>query len=261
MPTRVVIIGDLPGRPVRNTLLAELARKHPAIEWEWLQPVTAAFSLPKNPFNRLLADLRDEKIDRESLKVVKLSLLNGRDQNALYTVHRDPIEPPRDLGDINELVAWLLSEDATIIGQVWKLPVRAAALMAILSKLIRNKSWNKDAQGHQWTTEINLLGQAPVSTPNRRLYGEARGILGKSWPLLFSKGGKQGKTPLGWCIQISYLPAVKQVISSRSLCALQAITELSGLIDYILDEHSETVVVDDKIVSQRVRAICRDQHI
>lgn len=260
MPTRVVIVGDLPGRPERGRLLALLGDRRPQIMWEWIQPVTAAFNLPERPFSRLLSDLRDKKKNDglDPLVVVKLNHLNGRDQHALYKEYPDPIEPPSDLADVDQLAAWLLSGDAGIIGQPWQLPVRAAALIAILSKLIRNKSWNKDTQGHHWTKEADLLGQAPVYRPDGKLYGEAHGILGRSSTLLLCKGGKQGTTPLGWCIRLEHVPAVKRAISTRSLAPLQGIEKLSGLIEYIDGGSPELVMVDGVIVSERVRAVCRE---
>lgn len=99
-----------------------------------------------------------------------------------------------------------------------------------------------------------------MARPDGRLYGEARAILDRASPLLFSKGGKQGKTTLGWCIQIDYVHAVKRAIATSSLSPLTEIEALSGLMQYVNGTGSDAVVeIDDQIVSERVRAICRDR--
>ena len=263
MRRRVVVIGDLSNRPGRDELLCLLEQDCPSIDWEWLKPETPAFNLPKGPFNHILATLRDKNKTDKIPIIVKLYHMHGRDQNTLYRACPDPVEAPRRLSDVDELARWILSSEAGIVQEkVWELPVRAAALIAILSKLIRNKSWNKYSQGHQWTKEVDLLRQAPVHRADGLFQDEAHKLLSKANPLLFSKGGSQGKTPLGWCIQILYLPVVKQAISTSSLAPLRQTESLRDFMSFVDDDRDKgaKVVVDSKIVSERIRCICREQY-
>jgi hypothetical protein len=199
-----------------------------------------------------------------TVTVVKLAQLNGREANILYQACDDPIEPPAELANAEQLVEWLLAPKSGVVQKCeFALPIAEAALLAILVKLVRHKRWNKDTQGHQWTKEDDLLGQAPVmqrSCP--RLYALAGRILARAeGGLLLTKGANQGKTPKGWSINTAYLPAVKQAIIERSLAPLRAHVALADLMAFIDRQHTEgdLILVDSTIVSERVLAICRDR--
>lgn len=257
MPKRVVIVGDLSERPKRSDVLGPLGARAANIQWEWVQAEGVAFNAPPKYFTPLLADLQRKKPNDEFV-VVKLASLNGRDQHRLYAACPDPVEPPQDIHRAAELVEWLVSDDAGIVQpRPWREAPRGVGLLAVLTKLIRNKSWNKDTQGHMWTKEIDLLGQAPVCRPNQQwLLAEAGEVL--NCPLFISKGGKQGATPKEWSIRLKFLPAVKRAITKRSLDPLREEPELAALLGSIARDGGEPVEIDDGIISEKVRAICRD---
>lgn len=258
MAKRICIVGDLPSRPNRIQLLDAATQREPDIEWDWVQSVTPAFNLPPKPFNRLLALLRNPP-ENLSVVVVKLACLNGKDTHALYAAHPQPILAPIGLDSNEELLDWLLSEEAALVKEPqWTEPSRAAALLAILAKLLRNKSWNKDQNGHQWTQEADLLGQAPVKRPDGLLYAEAPQLLQRMQDeLLLTKGGKQGKTKKEWCISLGHLPTVKQVILGRSLEPFREVEVLLDLMVYVDDCTEPEVLVDGDIVNETVRYHCR----
>ena len=258
MTDRIVIVGDLPSRPNRLELLELVREKHPSFEWEWVQCDTPVFGLPKKPFNRLLAQLRDPP-NNCNLTVVKLSCLNGRETNQLYKSCSDPILAPPETNSIEDLLEWLLSEEAKLVKEpVWTESCCAAAMIAILAKLIRNKSWNNSLNGHAWTQEADLLGQSPVNRPDGLLLGEANDLLERMKDvLLLTKGGKQGTTKKEWCIYLKHLPRIKQVILGRSLQPFRETDELSALMRHVDQHDNGDVVVDGEIVNERVRYNCR----
>jgi hypothetical protein len=260
MRSRVVIVGDLPGHPNRAALLQDLAGRQPALDWDWVQAEGVQFSLPLKYFNRLLHVLRNPD-PNVTVRVVKLNMVHGKDANALYRA-ADPILAPPELATPTELADWLLSPSAGLVPPItWLLPQRHAALLAVLTKLAKNRSWNKDTQGHAWTKDVDLMGQAPVNRPTHpRLYGEAAACIGRAATatLLLTKGGKQGKTPKEWCINSAFVPAVKKAICDRSLEPLRSEPALVNLMTYVDAGSEELVVIDDVIISERVLAICRE---
>ena len=142
MAKRIVIICDLLDSPDRKDFLNRCAAAYPDIEWEWVKCCTPAFNVPKRPFNRLLAQLRDPQNNLE-ISVVKLFRLNGREANRLYQTCPDPILAPNEHQSSDSFFGWLTSDDAALVKEPpWMESVRVAALLAILAKLIRNKSWN-----------------------------------------------------------------------------------------------------------------------
>lgn len=259
MRSRVVIVGDLPhsadrdAEADRKRLLEQLTPVSEEIEWDWILPCDSAYNLPKNELNRLLAVLRDKNKQEGPIVVVKLYCLNGRARNALYTAGAEPLLPPKTTATVEDLVDWLMSDAGLGLGG-WSASVGQAALVALFAKLIRNKSWNKDGHGHHWTQERDLLGQAPVMTPDQKLYGPARELLRP--PLFLSKGSEGGKTPLSWSINTAYLPVVKRVIIERSFDALRDVAELHVIVGLIDVEGHESIVIDTTIVSDTVRSIC-----
>jgi hypothetical protein len=262
MATRVVIVGDLPEHPDRASLVRALTEGHPNIHWDWLQAEGAQCSVPQKYMNRLLHELRNPNPDI-TVRVVRLRMLNGKDAHSVHRLHRDPILPPADRASAGELVEWLLSAASGLIPpNAWQLPLRHAAVLAVLSKLVRNKAWNKDKQGHAWVKENDLLGQAPVNRPSHpRVYGEACDCMERFFTagLLLTKGGKQGKTPKEWSVNTEYLPAVKRSICDRNLDPLRAEASLAAFMIYIDGGPNESVVIDDVIVSERVLSVCRER--
>jgi hypothetical protein len=258
--TRVVIVGDLLGHPDRKGLLDRLTARHAAFRWEWVQAEGDHFNLPQKYFKRLLHELRSRRISDPPLIVVKLDLIHGKDANTLYVAYPDPILAPKKLDSSDGLVEWLLSGEAGIVPQeMWTLPVREAGLLAVLSKLIRNKSWNKDGHGHMWTQEDDLLNQAPVNRPEfPNVYTEALGCIDRATgTLLLTKGGS--KTKKEWSINTKYLPAIKRGIVDRSFASLRSDPTLATLMDFVGRGPDENVAVDKTLVSERVLGVCRDR--
>jgi hypothetical protein len=207
--TRVVVVGDLPSRPNRTDLLATLTTRHAEIQWEWLQAESDQYNLPPKPFARLLHELRSRRDGKPVIIVVKLAGLHGKDENTLYHAYSDPKLPPKEIEGADGLIEWLLSAEAQIVPQQsWVLPVREAGLLAVLAKLIRNKSWNKDCHGHAWTQHDDLVGQAPVNRPEfPQVYGEALTCIDRATgTLLLTKGGSQGKTKVSTPASPSFPP-------------------------------------------------------
>ncbi|MFO1503561.1 MAG: hypothetical protein U1F39_07065 [Steroidobacteraceae bacterium] len=260
MPTYVAIVGDLQTRPSRREALDALTLRAAGIQWEWVQAEGNAFNLPDKPFRRLLHKLRECR-DADSIAVVKLPHIHGRDENTLYRAWNNLLLPPRRIETAEQLVEWLLSIDAGLVGTpIWEESPRGAALLAVLSKLVKNKDWNKDVQGHHWTKEDDLLGQSPVSRPEfPTIYVDACEIVERAADtLLLTKGGKQGKTPKEWSINIQYLSPVKRVFVERSLAALQGEATLGDLFRYIQRDDRPRIEIDDAIASEKVIAICME---
>jgi hypothetical protein len=258
---RVVIVGGLPDGGDRAALLRMLEDNRADIGWDWIQPINAQFSLPHKPFARLLHELRTlhAAVDPPRLVVVKLFHLNGKEAHTLHGACGDPVLAPSELATIEELAVWVLSPEAGVVPPTtWVLPVRQVALFAVLGKLVRNKSWNKDGHGHMWTAEDDLQGQAPVNRPSHpRVYGEALACLASaSGTLLLKKGGSQ--TRKEWCINTAYLPAVKRAIVGRNLDPLRAEPDLGDLMAFVDGGPEEIVEVDSVIISEKVVATCRE---
>jgi len=260
--TRVVVVGDLVSRPNRVDLIEKLTARHAEIEWRWLQAGGDHYNLPHKLFQKLLHELRSRRDGKPVIIIVKLASLNGKDAHTLYGAYPDPILPPKEITNADDLVEWLVSAEAQIVPQLsWVLPVREAALLAVLAKLIRNKSWNKDCHGHAWTQHDDLVGQAPVSRSDfPQVYGEALTCIDRaSGTLLLTKGGSQGKTKKEWSISTAFLPSVKRAFVERSLAPLRAEPDLSALMDFMNRGPDELIHVDKTIVSEKVIGHCRDR--
>lgn len=258
MAKRIVIVGELTDSTDRADFLHQLYEAHPSIEWQWVKCDTPAYNLPRKPFNKLLDQLRNPQPNIETI-VVKLALVNGRETNSLYKACPDPILAPTELATGEDLLHWLFSDEAALVKEpAWQEPLRVGALLAILAKLIGNKSWNNNKQGHAWTQEADLLGQAPVYRKGGPLYAEAGALLNRMEDVvLLCKGGKQGKTKKEWCICLDQLPPVKRVILARSVQAFREIEPWSSVLEYADKGPEEIVIVDDEIVSEIVRHYCR----
>lgn len=263
MAKRVVIVGDVSDRPDRKTVVADLSTRRPDIEWSWIQAEGVAFNLPPNYFQPLLHQLRTLPEEDRPL-VVLLGNIHGRDRNLLFASCPDPVRAPAGLASAQELCEWIVSEDAGLFHEPpWTVNPRQAALLALISKLVRNKSWNKDTQGHAWTKEEDLMGQAPVyRQAHQDIYREAVILLEMlKGTLLLTKGGKQGKTPKEWSINTKILPEVKRAVNARNFEALRGVAELRTAMAYVdgLPAEASTIVIDDSIVSEKVLSICRER--
>jgi len=193
-------------------------------------------------------------------KVVKLNHLHGRDQGTLYSAVPDPALAPPDVQCTEELVEWLLSAEAKLIPPTeWYGRLSEAALAALLSKLIKKKSWNKDTQGHAWTQEAWLLADAPVDRPGfEAVRAEAETLLNMADGALFlSKGGNQGKTPKEWCIKVDHLPLVKRMMLARSFDHLGGVAALEAIHRRVSREGASDYRIDGEIVTERVLYLCR----
>ena len=259
MAARIIIVGDVPSRPDRKRVLEALAATHSEVQWEWIQADTAAFNLPDRLVKRLLHELTSADRKRPpDITIVKLLYLNGKDANALYAAWERIVLAPKDLETAEELIAWLCDEQNGLVPRrTWLAPVREAGMLALLAKLAGNSSWNKDVKGHNWTKEVDLLGQAPVHRPSHPgVYAEARLCLDRSsGTLLLPKGGS--KTPKEWSINTAYLPLAKRALLTRCVAPLREALALQALYAFLQDGPQESVVVDEGLISERVLTDCR----
>lgn len=261
MTRRIVIVGGVLGDPVRGELLNQLKNRCSDIDWDWIQSTAdEAYRPPQKYLSRLQTDLdRDRKQNPKSpqLTVVKSPNLHGQSANLLHR-YCDPVLLPSNLSNVDDIVDWLLSADAKLIPlSEWYGNCREAALAAILSKLVKNRSWNKDTQGHRWTKEEDLLGQAPVLRRQfQPIHIEAGRMLGQlEGKLLISKGGTPG-TPKEWCIHLKWLPLVKKIILDQSFSHLNGEPELETVRNS-LTRDDRRYRIDGEIINERVRGICR----
>jgi|GEM_PF-5646749 len=265
MVSRIVLIGALPGDPVRADILGQLReRSGSMVDWDWIRAEVASGGRP-NPkdMNRLLTDIqrRGKSQSDNNTTIVKLPILRPESIN---TIHKccDPVRVPLGLSSFTDIIEWLFSDDANLIPRnEWYGTLRESALVALLSKLIRNKSWNKDTQGHAWTTEENLLNQAPVLRSTfQSIAVESRRMLPKlSSGLLICKGGTAG-TPREWCIRLEYVGAAKSAIIGQNLTQLLSIQGLEAISHYIYAKQEGHFRLDGEIASEKVRGICRAQN-
>lgn len=212
--------------------------------------------------NRLLARLTSPTEHSEGLRVVKLFRLHGEFVAKLHRACRDPVLAPKHVDCREGLVEWVFSPEANLIPRSeWCAGLEETALVAILVKLVKNKSWNKDSQGHAWTKEVDLLRQAPVFRPEFPEVASkaANMLLPLRNVLLLCKGAKQGKTPKEWSIQISALPAVKQMIIEQSITPLLAIRQMGSIVERIRKHDERPYRLDGQVVTERVQDICRAQ--
>jgi hypothetical protein len=139
--------------------------------------------------------------------------------------------------------------------------VTEAALVAILSKLVKKKHWNRSVQGHNWTKEEHLLNEAPVTISGRPAVSiEARRMLDSlDGTLLLAKGAGQGKTPKEWSINENLLSAIKQMMIKSSVEPLRAINALDGLVGRMEADDERVYRLDGIVVTERVLAVCRQR--
>ncbi len=272
MAKQIIIVGGLQNVAERSQVLDELKgrSKQENIEWDWIScDEKHHFEPHKKPFNHLLEKLRlarrvaaDPDNRAEEIIVVKLSRLHGRSQSQLYQVYRDPVLVPPHVIDADGLIEWLFSEEANLVPRrEWWATCQEAAITAILAKLIRNKSWNKNTQGHNWTKEEDLLGQAPVMRSDcQEIATAAQRMIGTLEDnLLLKKGSGHGATSREWCIRLDCLSQVKQAILQRTLAPLTQLPGLSRTIENLAG-NERPYRLDQGVVTERVRQICRAAH-
>lgn len=276
MSRRIILVGGFPADPSTDFLLARLkADVSGDVDWFWLNcEARSAFQPERKKLNRIIDELRkwnsDQKKDASQrvegrvsqLDVVLLPCVNGSAKSELFQAWPDPILAPKDLATADELVEWISSQSSGLFPRTeWVAGVLEAALVAILCKLLRNKSWNASVSGHQWTREADLVGQAPVFRKDHQPIAiAAREMLPNlADKLLITKGAEQGKTPKEWSIDTQFLPAVKAAIAGKSLTPLRQVLGLASLLDKIDADEDHLYRLDGEVVSERIMYICRER--
>jgi hypothetical protein len=269
MATKIIIVGGLLDEPERDEFTSRLqAEVSAAVTWEWIACRKANhFEPPRGVMNRVVEELnrwksarkKDKPTEPETLYVVKLFDLHPRSENLLLRAWGDPVRPPTDVRRADELVTWMQSPEANLFPKKeWFGDATEAALIAILCKLLKNRSLNSSRNGRMWTKEQDLLGQAPVMRPEWPSVSiEASRILPSlDGSLLLSKGSGQGKTPKEWSIDTQYLPAVKQAITNNSFEPLRQAGVLAAALGKVRDG-DRIYRLDDEVVNEKVKATCR----
>ena len=247
----VILAGMIEGVS-RKSVLAKLHLAQPDHQFNWFEANQDDLRIPDKYFRQLMHQVHAD----QKATVLKLYNLDYKQQNKLYECCQ-PVPIPREITDEATLVVHVLE----LLFPAWKVSAKDFSLLAILSKLLRNKSWNPDVHGHNWTQENDLLGQAPV---NRKGYPEsvtqARPMLNraKKCGLLLTKGSGHGKTPKGWSINTDYLPQVKKVFLDREFAPLRTENKLADLFDNVSSGELE-FFVDDGIRSPMIIAICEER--
>ena len=263
MAQEIYIVGGIIDECDRNALLAELkVRASEGVNWEWSKAVSKdgwrvlpAFLQP------VLAKIRSRK--GNVLKVVLLKCTNKQTKKSVYDAYGEgdgPVLAP-DCATGEALIDWLVSPQAGLIpGLPWIAELRIAAFFCLAAKLLKNKSFCKDMHNHNWTKEDDLLGQAPVSIPDRpEVRKEALDLLARmDGILLQTKGASQGKTKKEWAIPSTFVPAMKLAFLERSLNPLKEFDCLAPLLDYLESGKSREYRLDSVIQEERIRHNCRE---
>jgi hypothetical protein len=196
--SQITLIGGLDDRPRRDDLISALNQLSDELEWDYVEAVSEDLFVPKKSrFNPLIERLIVAKKTEQVQQVLKLYQLHARSQSRLYAVCPDPILVPKNINTSAALIAWVQTPEANLIPKrEWLVNLKEAALIAILCKLIRKKSWNKDTKGHHWTLEEHLLQESPVLRPDyQQIHNTAVRLLPSLRDkLLLSKGANQGNT-------------------------------------------------------------------
>jgi hypothetical protein len=260
MAIAIIIVGGIPGDPSRITLLEKLRLQEAdsPIDWEWVSATAKhGFVPPINAFRLLLNKLRRiSDSERSNTIVVKTPLLNGREANQLFREWQPVLAPHHATED--EFLEWLFSREANLVPRIeWFGNLQEAAMIALLSKLVRNKSWNKDHHGHQWTKEEDLLGQSPVDNSDfPQIRNEANRLLTRlQGVVLLTKGGTKG-TPKEWCINTVFSPRCQERHSQESFEPLREIQSLSALMEDVTRSNERNVRLD-LLINETVRYNCR----
>lgn len=247
MPT-IVLIGGVTDLPPGHDLASSLGQTAPDVKWEWLRANPPRWNVDQKKFYALLS-----RVDSQGdITLVQLWTLNKDRKRDLKP--RDPVLVPKGLSYEN-LLAWLVSPEANLVPRTeWTGSKNETAAVAILSKLVKNKDWNKDRSGHQWTKEEDLFNQPPVTrypAVQRIARKTAARLLNAG--VLLDKGGTAG-TPKGWSINTEFVPATKKSLLLGTMAPLaEAVPSLS---DFLQASEGEFRITGS-IVSESVLCICR----
>jgi hypothetical protein len=276
MPRKIILVGGLADEPRRDAFLERLRSEvSDGDEWVWIYSREVDSFQPNNKsMNRLLDELRkwlaaNKKADSielaprpEPIVVVKLVDLHGRAANQLFSIWHGPILVPKAVRTSDQLVPWLKSPESGLFPpREWYAGLTEAALVSILCKLLKRKSWNPDVHGHAWTMEEHLLTESPVVRSDRPKVAIEAGRLLPTLEgrLLLTKGGGQGKTPREWSIDTKFLAAIKRAVTASSVTPLEVFPCLKNVLERVARETQKPYRLDGVIVNERVIFICRER--
>jgi len=261
MGRTIVIIGGLDDDPDPDQLLRRLDDVSPEpVNWQWIHAHPWSCDVTDKAFNRFRDLYAKAAHSEDSFRVVKLFRLHNRDQHKLYKLCPDPVESPKTIISSDGLVEWIVSSGSGLFpSTVWMGNVVEAAFLALCEKMIGNKSWNKDSQGHNWTKHEDLLSQSPVNRPSfPEVLQEAKAVLSMLEGNVFlTKGSAHGKTAKGWSVSTEQINAIKRAITEKSLTGLLSTAAFGALKNRVDGGGDKTYVLDNEIISERTRVICQ----
>jgi hypothetical protein len=257
MTRTILIVGGLPTTCIADAVLGQLNQRtaQDGTVWEWAKADAPHYRLPTpwHPLANAIASGRDK-----TTILVKLRRLFKQDTNRLLKQRKDPPEVPGTVTNPEELVAWLLSPACGLVpAREWMAKAPEAAFFAILTKLLKNKSWANGPQNHNFTQEADLLGQAPVNV-HSEIRDEANGLLDKmSNVILLTKGGSHTKKE--WAILLPRRPAVMDSYLQRSLTPFENEAGMESLLAYIRNGKGREFRLDNLPGVERAREVCRSE--
>lgn len=263
MSQEIILVGALPDQPSKSDAIQLLIQRDSSIRWDWVQARVDS-TLSRNDLRSLMNRLRNPR-DRK-ITIVKLPMLDGKTVNEIYRVCSSVVHPPATASTIAELADWIFSPEANLVPRTeWYVNAEEAALLALMSKLLRRKYWNKDESGHKWLRETKLLNQSPVRDRDLGIVRvKALEILPrlKTARVLLTKGTDGGGgTPKEWSINTEFLPKIKTVIIEATFDALADIESIADLIFSIIDSSEERDInAFDKIINTKTLDVCQDPH-
>lgn len=260
MMVEIVIVGAIAGDPAKRDLIQKLIEKDQSIQWDWVRALEANALPQREDIDRLVNKLRNPA--DKKITVVKLKILDGNTANRLFKTTKSIVLAPVGVKSLDELAAWIFSAEANLVPRIeWFLNFEEAALMALLSKLIRGKYWNKDVHGHKWLKETVLLNQTPVKDPDRgQIRIEGLKLLPRlqAVGVLLTKGGGGGGTPKEWSINTKFLPQIKKTVVDARFDALAEMAEIADLMSsVILSSEVREINAFDKFLNSSTTDNCR----
>ncbi len=258
----IYIVGALEGDPKWSDLISALNDRNNSVDWEWLRAETTNCRPPESFTLKALGRLR--RHSEKDTTIVKLLLLDGKTANQFFSLKLPLVNAPKHIRSKETLIDWLFSNDANLFPRkLWMLGDSEAAFIAILSKLLRGKYWNKDVQGHEWLKESDLINQSPVKRSGfDRVRKEAIDMIPRllSLGILLTKGASQGNTPKEYSINTEFLPPIKRSINQLSLTPLCQVVKLTSFVDSLIRHKSDKAInVLDGILSEQAIAQCKEE--